>query len=90
MFSRVFSRSLILFFFVSISINASAFEWRLNDMWICGDTPFTTCDDFPALDPLFDDFEDGDFDFGVGSEEFGVGLPDDSTLLTMASGVFTC
>ena len=45
------------------------------------------------LDPLFDfdDFEDGDFDFGVGwSDEVGVGFPDDSTLLTIASGVFTC
>jgi len=47
------------------------------------------------LDPLFDfdDFEDGDFDFGVGcwsEDEVGVGFPDDSTLLTIASGVFTC
>ena len=60
MFYRVFSHSLILSFFVLISITASAFEWRLNDMWICGDSPFTTCDDFPALDPFFDDFEDGE------------------------------
>ena len=40
--------------------SAFAFEWRLNDVWVCGDTPFTSCDDFPELDSFVDDFEDGD------------------------------
>ena len=44
--------------FVSSAVNA--FEWRLNDLWVCGDAPFTTCDDFPVLDPFIDDFDDGD------------------------------
>ncbi|MDG1662544.1 MAG: hypothetical protein P8H97_04135 [Pseudomonadales bacterium] len=39
---------------------ASAFEWKISDLWVCGDAPFTSCDDFPALDPIYDDFEDGD------------------------------
>ena len=46
------------------------------------------------LDELFPDFDFEDFEvFGVGSVEFplvGVGFPLDSTLLTIASGVFTC
>ena len=43
-----------------LASSALAFEWRLSDVWVCGDAPFTTCDDFPELDSFIDDFEDGD------------------------------
>ena len=44
----------------AITLNTHAFEWKLNDLWVCGDAPFTTCDDFPTLTSYIDDFEDGD------------------------------
>tara|TARA_B100000767_G_scaffold268249_1_gene288219 strand:- start:1951 stop:2985 length:1035 start_codon:yes stop_codon:yes gene_type:complete len=54
-------RSIFIFSFLSsITLSVHAFEWKLNDLWICGDAPFTTCDDFPTLTSYLDDFEDGD------------------------------
>lgn len=60
MFYKSFIRFYLLTISLSISSTLMAFEWRLNDLWVCGDTPFSSCDDFPTLDPFFDDFEDGD------------------------------
>lgn len=51
---------LVLALSTFISSAATAFDWRLNDVWVCGDAPFTTCGDFPILDPFIDDFDDGD------------------------------
>jgi hypothetical protein len=50
----------VIVFATFIASSTYAFEWRLNDIWLCGDTPFSTCDDFPALDSFIDDFDDGD------------------------------
>ena len=47
-------RSIFIFSFLSsITLSVHAFEWKLNDLWICGD-------DFPTLTSYLDDFEDGD------------------------------
>ncbi|MDG1937991.1 MAG: hypothetical protein P8I62_03960, partial [Pseudomonadales bacterium] len=58
-FKTIPSKYLVTFT-LFLASSASAFEWRLNDVWVCGDAPFTTCDDFPVLDSFIDDFEDGD------------------------------
>ena len=60
MFYKNFTGLFLGSFLFLMSSNLMAFEWKLNDLWVCGDAPFTTCDDFPSLDPFFDDFEDGE------------------------------